>query len=167
MYVSFSCIEPWIWLPAKPPPNAPATVAMSLPRPPPNWWPITPPATAPSTEPAIRFSSCTGLRWVTVTLRHSWRGVFTVSLIGVAETTCANCGPRSKTFRLATAATPSAAATPIPIPANMDLFTGHPPFLLLATTLQQEVRDANQNGDEKSGSKSPNSVIQTVLNHAG
>ncbi len=31
----------------------------------------TPPATAPNTEPAIRFSSCTGRRCVTVTFRHS------------------------------------------------------------------------------------------------
>lgn len=41
------------------------------PRPPPNWWPSTPPATAPNTEPAILFSSCTGRRWVTATVRHS------------------------------------------------------------------------------------------------
>ncbi|MNV88137.1 hypothetical protein D3C71_1823150 [compost metagenome] len=50
-----------------------------------------------------------------------------VSLIGVAASTCAYCGPEEKTSRLATAAIPRAAAIPIPTPANIDLFTGNPP----------------------------------------
>src|SRR2546427_3267810 len=41
-----------IAFPAKPPPKAPRTVATSLPRPPPIWWPSTPPTTAPPTAPA-------------------------------------------------------------------------------------------------------------------
>src|SRR5712691_6924160 len=39
------------WLPARPPPSAPSTVAKSRPRPLPTWWPRTPPRTAPPTAP--------------------------------------------------------------------------------------------------------------------
>jgi hypothetical protein len=78
-------------------------------------------------------------------LTRSFYGLF----IGVLDTTCAYCGPRSKTLRPATAATPSAAATPIPIPANIDLFTGLPPLLLIETILQSTRDLANEKADEK------------------
>ncbi len=61
---------------------------------------------------------------------------------------------------------PNAAATPIPIPANIDLFTGLPPLLLLVTILQCRLCFANKTKAQKSGFQESNRAFRRTLKHS-